>query len=268
MSDKYYGWWLPADISTHGHRIDSLIIFVHWVMAILFIGWFGFLIYSLFRFRARPGHKAEYHTKHFKAPTFLEVMVAITEVVFLTAFSFPIWKEYTQEPPNAATAMRLRVVAEQFAWNVHYPGVDGVFGKSDPKLMNASNPLGLDPSDPMGVDDIATINQMQIPKDTPVIMELTSKDVIHSFTVPVMRVKQDAIPGQKVMMWFEATQSGEFEIACAQLCGLGHYRMRGFFTVNEKEKYDAWMAEQVAQKLPPPSVQAATTPATPIEAAH
>lgn len=250
MNDKYYGWWLPIDISTHGGRIDQLILLLHWMMGLLFVGWSCFLIYSLIRFRARPGRRAEYHTKHFKAPTFLEALVAVTEVIFLAAFSFPIWKEYTQEPPNADKAIHLRVVAEQFAWNIHYPGADGVFGKSDLKLMNASNPLGLDASDPMGADDITTINQMRIPVNTPVIVELTSKDVIHSFTVPVMRVKQDAIPGQKARMWFEAVRSGEFEIACAQLCGLGHYRMRGFFTVNEKDKFDAWMAEQMASKTP------------------
>lgn len=250
MNNSYYGWWLPIDISTHGGRIDQLIIVIHWIMGLLFAGWFLFLIYTLFKFRARPGHKADYHTKHFKAPTVLEVMVAVTEVILLTAFSFPIWHSYTQERPPADKALHVKVVAEQFAWNVHYPGADRVFGKSDPKLMNASNPLGLDPDDPVGADDIATINQLHIPVNTPVIVDLTSKDVIHSFALPVMRVKQDAIPGQKISIWFEAVKSGEFEIACAQLCGLGHYRMRGFFIVDEKDKFDAWMAEQMAMKTP------------------
>ena len=115
---------------------------------------------------------------------------------------------------------------------------------------NRIDPLGLDPSDPNGKDDIATINQLQIPVNTPVIVDLSSKDVIHSFSLPVMRVKQDAIPGQAVSLWFEATQAGEFEIACAQLCGLGHYRMRGFFTVAEQDKFDGWMNEQILQKGP------------------
>ncbi len=243
MNNNYYGWGLPVDISTTGWRVDELIIVIHWVMAVLFVGWFSFLIYSLFRFRSRPGHKAEYHTKHFKTPTVLEVLVAITEVVLLTAFSFPIWHQYTQGLPPAEKALHVKVVAEQFAWNIHYPGPDRVFGKADPKLMSSTNPLGLDPSDPMGTDDVSTINQLHIPVGVPVIAELSSKDVIHSFFLPVMRVKQDAIPGQKISLWFEATKSGEFEIACAQLCGLGHYRMRGFFVVDEKDKFNAWMAE-------------------------
>ena len=245
---KYYGWWLPIDISTNGWEIDRLILILHVIMAILFVGWLSFIIYALFRFRAKSGHKAEYHTKHFKLPTYVEVGVALTEAVLLCAFSFPIWGQSRIEFPARENSLVVRVVAEQFAWNVHYPGKDGVFGKSDPKLMNAGNPLGLDADDPMGKDDIATINQLHIPVDKPVIVDLMSKDVIHSFFLPVMRVKQDAVPGQKIPLWFQAKQTGEFEIACAQLCGLGHYRMRGFFTVDTPEKFDAWMTEQVAQK--------------------
>jgi len=243
-----YGWWLPLDISTNGWEIDRLIVVVHVVMAVLFVGWFFFLLYAVLRFRSRPGHKAEYHTKNFHLPTYLEVAVAITEVVFLTAFSFPIWSQTRVDFPSRDQAMQIRVVAEQFAWNIHYPGKDNVFGKADPALMNATNPLGLDPKDPKGLDDVTTINQLHIPIHTPVIVDLFSKDVIHSFSIPVMRVKQDVIPGQSIPMWFEAKQMGEFEIACAQLCGLGHYRMRGFFVVDAKAKFDEWMDTQVAEK--------------------
>ncbi len=248
MSNHYYGWWLPIDISTSGWEIDRLIVVIHVIMAVLFVGWFLFFLYSLFRFRAKSGHKAEYHIKHFKMPTYVEVAIAITEVILLTAFSFPIWSHSRVDFPLRDQAMQIRVVAEQFAWNIHYPGPDKVFGKADPALMNATNPLGLDPSDPAGKDDVATINQLHIPVDTPVIVDLSSKDVIHCFFLPVMRVKQDAIPGQLIPMWFQAKQTGEFEIACAQLCGLGHYRMRGFFIVDTKEKFDAWMEEQESQK--------------------
>ena len=257
MNNEYYGWGLPIDISTHGWEIDRLIVVFHWMMGLLFAGWSIFLIYTIFRFRARAGHKAEYQPKHFKLPTALEVIVAVTEAVLLCAFSFPIWHHYRSEFPPADQSLQVRVVAEQFAWNIHYPGVDRVFGKSDPKLMNASNPLGLDPNDPAGNDDVTTINQLHVPVHTPVIVTLSSKDVIHSFSLVVARVKQDAIPGQPIPLWFEATKAGEFEIACAQLCGLGHYRMRGFFTVDEKEKFEQWMSEQLAQKTPPPAPEAA-----------
>ena len=141
-------------------------------------------------------------------------------------------------------AVEIRVVAQQFAWNIHYPGKDGIFGKTDPKLMDSLNPLGLDPSDLSGKDDVTTLNQLHIPVHTPIVIHLTSKDVIHSFDLMAMRVKQDVIPGMSIPVWFEAKEEGESEIACAQLCGFGHYRMRGFFTAESKEKFNTWLAEQ------------------------
>ena len=245
---KYYGWWLPADFSTHGAAIDHLIIVVHIFMAFLFVGWISFFIYALIRFRQRDGHKAQHHVTHFKLPTYLEIAVAIFEVVLLAAFSFPIWHHYRQEPPDEARAMHIHIVAEQFAWNVHYPGPDGKFGRRNPALVTPDNPIGLDPKDPDGKDDVTTINQLHIPVHTPVIVSLTSKDVIHSFFLPVMRIKQDVIPGQQIPVWFEGTGEGDFEIACAQLCGLGHYRMKGYFSIESKDKFDAWFADQEKQK--------------------
>ena len=248
---KYYGWGLPVNISTHGAGIDRLIYLMHILMFVLFIGWGIFFVYALIRFRQKDGHKAHYHTKHFKIPTYLEAAVAISELLLLTAFAMPIWHHLKTDFPAGADAVKIRVVAQQFAWNVHYPGKDGVFGKVDPKFMDSSNPLGLDPGDPAGKDDVATINQLHIPVNTPVSVQLTSKDVIHCFNLPVMRIKQDAIPGMMIPVWFEANQTGDFEIACAQLCGLGHYRMRGFFIVESKDKFQAWLAEQAPQTAPP-----------------
>lgn len=239
-----YGWWLPLDISTHGRQIDDIIVYFHVFMGVLFVGWLLFLIYLLIRFRARPGHQAEYHVRHSKTPTMLEVGVLIVEVILLVGFSFPIWHQYRDQMPDPSKSMHVRIVAEQFAWNVHYAGADGAFGKTSQALMNASNPVGLDGSDPASKDDVVAINQLHVPVHTPVIVELTSKDVIHSFFLPVARVKMDVIPGQKVPVWFETTQTGDFEIACAQLCGLGHYRMRGFFVVEEQAKFNEWLAQQ------------------------
>ncbi len=245
---KYYGWGMPVDISTHGAQIDRLIYLVHIFMAVLFVGWFLFLMFSIFRFRERPGHKATYKINPFKTPTVLEIGVALFEVLLLCAFAFPVWHQVKDEFPSADKALQIRVVAEQFAWNIHYPGKDGIFGKTDPKLMNPSNPMGLDPNDPAGRDDVTTLNQLHIPVHTPVIAHLSSKDVIHCFALTVMRVKQDVVPGQSVPIWFEAKDTGDFEISCAQLCGLGHYRMRGYFVVDSKEKFDGWMAEQIVGK--------------------
>src|SRR3989338_5304456 len=152
MTDKYYGFGLPIDISTTGPDIDRMIVLIHTLMAVLFIGWLFFLIYLLIRFRARPGHKAQYKTDHFKAPTYLEVAIAVIEIVLLAAFSYPIWKKVKVEMPDSARALHVRIVAEQFAWNIHYPGEDGVFGRTDPTLTTPTNPIGLDPQDPSAKD--------------------------------------------------------------------------------------------------------------------
>ncbi len=254
--DKLYGYWLPADISAHGAPIDHLIWVIHIFMVVLFVGWLIFLIYSLIRFRARPGHKAEYHTHHFKATTYLEVFVAIFEAILLVGFSFPILQQVRNQMPDKAQSVEVRIVAEQFAWNIHYPGADGKFGPSKLELMGPANPIGLDRTAPNAADDIVSINQLRIPVNKPVIAHLSSKDVIHSFSLPVMRVKQDVIPGQEIPVWFEARKTGNFEIACAQLCGLGHYRMRGFFTVQTAEEFNQWLISQ-APKPPAPVVPAA-----------
>ena len=240
---KYYGWGLPFDASVSGHVVDNLIYIVHIFMAVLFVGWLAYLLTALFKFRSRAGHKAEAHPPHSKVTSYIEAAVVIVEVILLVGFSFPIFGAYRDKLPPKENSLEIRVVAEQFAWNIHYPGTDGVFGKSIPKLMGPGNPLGLDPSDPAGKDDIVVINQLHIPVGKPVIAHLRSKDVIHSFFLPVMRVKQDAIPGHEVTVSFEAkpNANGKFEIACAQLCGLGHYRMRGFFFIDTPEQFDTWI---------------------------
>lgn len=249
MTEKYYGWGLPIDISAHGWQIDRLIYIIHGLMAVLFVGWMIFIIIALVRFHQTKHPKAEYRPHHhFVLPTYAEVAVAIAEVILLCAFAFPIFSQVRNEPPPEDQALKVRVVAEQFAWNIHYPGTDGVFGKTDVHLISPTNPLGLDSSDPAAKDDITTINQLQVPVDTPVIAQLSSKDVMHSFTLPVMRVKQDMIPGQNIRIWFEAKKAGNFEIACAQLCGLGHYRMRGFFNVKSKEEFAAWLEQEHLKK--------------------
>lgn len=250
---KYYGWFLPFDASAHGWAIDRLIYVIHIFMALLFVGWFTYLVIALVKFRQRPGHQAVSHPHHFKAPTYLEVGVALFEVLLLVGFSFPVMSQVKNQFPARDQAIEVRVVAEQFAWNVHYPGPDGLFGRTNIKLINPGNPIGLDPGDPAAKDDITTINQLHVPVDKPVIVNLSSKDVIHSFTIPVMRVKQDVIPGQRIPVWFEAKHTGNFEIACAQLCGLGHYRMRGFFFVKTPEDFQTWLNQKLAEKLPPPA---------------
>jgi cytochrome c oxidase subunit 2 len=175
--------------------------------------------------------------------------VAAFEAVLLIGFSMPIWAAVKSDPPVVAgrpDPIRVRVVAEQFAWTFHYPGADGEFGAVGPQFVNtATNPLGLDTSDSKGKDDISS-SELHLPVDRPVVCEITSKDVIHSFFLPVMRIKQDAVPGMRIPVWFEAKPDGmgTYEVACAQLCGNNHYSMRALMYLHTQAEYDAWLAEK------------------------
>jgi len=169
--------------------------------------------------------------------------VLVIEIVLLVFFSMPAYSARVEAFPAEHESTVVRVVAEQFAWNIHYPGDDHKFGRTDIKLVSASNPLGLDRSDPDAKDDVTTINQMNLPVNKNVIVHLSSKDVIHSFGLNQMRVKQDAIPGIVHNLWFRPTMTGEWEINCSQLCGLGHYRMRGFYTIQTDAEFEAFLKE-------------------------
>jgi len=238
---------LPVNASSHGHEVDMLIYLVHIVMLILFIGWGIFFIVALFKFRKKKNPTANYTgvTSHYT--TWIEVGIIIIEIVLLVGFSIPFWAKQVNAFPKRTDVIEVRVVAEQFAWNIHYSGPDGIFGKTDIQYFDEqSNTLGLDPNDVNGKDDITTINQLHLPIGKPAIIHLTSKDVIHSFSLPVMRVKQDIIPGMSIPTWFTPTKTGQFEIACAQLCGLGHYRMKGYLTIHSQDEFDQWIRDNAA----------------------
>jgi len=256
---RYFG--LPTfSASTQGPAIDDINVWVHWLMALLFVGWGAFFIYTLFRFRESKNPKADYHGIRSHFSSYLEAVVGVIEVALLLGFAIPIWASRVNDVPKGPDAIHIRVVGQQFAWNIHYPGPDGVFGETSvDKVDEVENPIGLDRSDEFAKDDIFTVNQLHIPVDTPINISLSTKDVIHSFTLTELRVKQDAIPGMEIPVWFEATMTTDelleeikgtaregrgFEIACAQLCGLGHYRMKGFMTIHEMDDYEAWLAEE------------------------
>jgi cytochrome c oxidase subunit 2 len=247
MGETAYGWWLPINISTHGGGIDRILDALHWFMGLLFVGWGVFFIYCLIRFRRRANPKAQYELVHARASKYVEIAVVIIEAILLVGFSMPVWAHFKHEFPAEKDALVVRVVAEQFAWNVHYPGKDGQFGRTAPQFISSSNLLGLDPDDPDGRDDINAVNQLHFPVNKPVIVRLSTKDVIHSFKIPVMRLTQDAIPGTEVKIWFEASRTGQFDLACAQLCGLGHYRMRGAVSVDTPEAFARWMEERQSE---------------------
>jgi cytochrome c oxidase subunit 2 len=235
---------LPVAASTHAGEIDEMLVLVHWLMLVLIAGWGAFFLYVLFRFRRGANPKASYAGAKGKVSKGLEIGIAVIEIILLVFYAIPAWAKRVQNFPAEKDAVVVRVVGEQFAWNVHYPGPDGKFGRTDIKLVSADNPLGLDRSDPDAKDDITTINQLNLPVDRPVLVHLSSKDVIHSFGLYEMRVKQDAVPGLQIPVWFVPNRTGQWEIACSQLCGLGHFRMRGFYTVQTASEFQQWMDDQ------------------------
>ena len=311
MLEKLLG--LPINASAHGARIDQLMFWVHLLMALLFVGWTAFFLYTVVRFRKAKHAKADYTGVKTHASSYLEAAVAVVEVALLVGLSIPFWAWKVSAIPTEPDTERIRVVAQQFAWNVQYPGPDGIFGRTNIKLVNEqTNPLGLDRADPHAKDDVTTINQLHIPVGKPIVIELSTKDVVHSFFLPVMRLKQDTVPGMSIPVHFTATQTSDqlreqmaqtvslptakqydgyvamqdytdkdgtvilkkgrafnkdaakklvengvtevrigpraaAEIACAQLCGLGHYRMKGFLTIHEQKSYDDWMKEQLEE---------------------
>jgi len=253
---------MPVAASAHAGEIDQMIVLVHWLMLVLFVGWGAFFVFVLYRFRKSAHPKASYDGAKGKFAKGTEVAVALIEVLLLVFYAIPAWAKRVTNFPGGSDAVIVRVVAEQFAWNVQYPGADGKFGRTDISLVSADNPLGLDRRDPDAKDDITTINQLNLPVGRPVLVHLSSKDVIHSFGLYEMRIKQDAVPGLEMPVWFVPTVTTEdmraklknptfeYEITCSQLCGLGHYRMRGFVTVQSAADYDTWMAEQVKALTP------------------
>jgi cytochrome c oxidase subunit 2 len=250
--------WLgmPPAASAHAGEIDQMMVLVHWLMLVLFVGWGAFFLYVLVKFRRGANPKANYLGAKGKLSKGLEVAVAVVEVVLLVFYAIPAWARRVQNLPSESEAVVVRVVGQQFAWEVHYPGPDGKFGRTDVKLVSADNPLGLDRSDPDAKDDFNSENQLHVQVNRPVLVHLSSKDVIHSFGLYEMRVKQDAVPGLQIPVWFIPTVSTaemrartgkadfDYEIACSQLCGLGHFRMRGFLVVDSADDYQKFIADQ------------------------
>jgi cytochrome c oxidase subunit 2 len=245
---QYLG--IPVQASAHAAEVDNMTVLVHWLMLVLFVGWGAFFLFVLVKFRRGANPKASYTGAKGKFAKSTEVAVALVEVALLVFYAIPAWARRVTNFPGGSDAVIVRVTGHQFAWEVQYPGADGKFGRTELKLVSADNLIGLDRNDPDAKDDIVTSNQLNLPIQRPVLIHLSSQDVIHSFGLIEMRVKQDAIPGLDIPVWFIPTRAGEYEVACSQLCGLGHYRMRGFVNVQSSADYDKWMADQVKALTP------------------
>ena len=235
---------LPPQASMHAGEIDHMIVIVHWLMLVLFVGWGAFFVFVLFRFRRGANPKASYTGAKGKLAKGLEIGVAIVEVILLVFYAIPGWVTRVGAFPSENEATVVRVTGKQFEWISHYPGPDGRFGRRDVARVAADNPIGLVRAEADAKDDIVTTNQLNLPVDRPVLVQLTSLDTIHSFGLFEMRVKQDAVPGMEIPVWFVPNKVGQYEIACSQLCGIGHYRMRGFVNIQSNADFRNFLAEE------------------------
>ena len=236
---------MPELASSNGVAVDALIVYVHWLMLVLFVGWVTYFIYTVYRFSAKRSPKANYEGLKSSVPSYVEYLIIGIEAILLIFLAFPMWAKNVQNFPAIADSTVIQVVAQQYAWNARYAGPDGVFGRQDMKFVASDNVFGVDPTDTHGKDDIQILNEIHVPVNKPVIIYLSSKDVIHSLKLIAMRVTQDAIPGLRIPMTFTPNKIGKYQIECAQLCGGGHASMAGgFVVVQSQADFDKWLASK------------------------
>ncbi len=221
-----WSWMMPETVSTYGPAIDQMYYVILVITGVVFFLTEGILIAFLVMYRHKEGRKAAYIHGSTKA----EVIWTVTPfliVMSIALASKSSW-DLVKDPANfPADAMQLVVTAKQFEWNVTYPGADGRIGTAD---------------------DFTVRNQLHVPVNRPVRVNLRAEDVIHSFFLPDFRLKQDAIPGREIPVWFEATRTGEFALGCAELCGLGHYRMKGTVYVHTEADFQSWAASRAEEE--------------------
>ncbi len=215
--------WFPHDISTFGPQVDWLFLLIFWITVITWAAVMIAMVVFLFQYRHRPGRKAEYIEGNSRLEIFWTTATAVI-MIALATLSKSTWAEIKENGPPGQVFYK--VTAKQFNWEITYPDPDGNFG---PKALTVEN-------------------EMHVPVNKVVRFDLTSKDVIHSFFVPNMRLKQDAVPGRTIHVWFEAKEPGTYEIPCAELCGFGHSGMQGTLTVESEADFQKWLKDQYANQ--------------------
>jgi cytochrome c oxidase subunit II len=218
----YLDWLMPPGASTFVGEIDWMYNTILVITGIAFVLVQATLVWFLWKYRGRPGRRAHYTHGNMKAEIIWSSVPAIV-VVWIGLASAGGWSRIKEGRGMPADAIPLGIRAKQFEWNITYPGPDGRIG---------------------GADDFTVRSQLHVPVNRAVVATLEAEEVIHSFFIPQFRVKQDAVPGMKIRVWFQPTQVGTYEIACAELCGMGHYRMRASVTVHTQADYDKWVAER------------------------
>ncbi len=215
--------FLPQNVSTYGGEIDFLFYLIYYITGVAFLLVAGAMVTFLILYRHREGRRAKYLHGNTAVELTWTIVTALIFVI-LAFMSKPLWGKIKQQVPPSN--IQVRVTAKQFNWEFLYPGPDGKFDTAD---------------------DLQLDNELHVPVNRVVQVFLTSKDVIHSFFLPQLRLKQDALPGRVIQGWFEATETGVYEIPCAELCGFGHSGMLGHLTVHSGEDYEKWVKEQWPQ---------------------
>ncbi len=242
-------WWMPAVASSYGPGIDTQFQFTYIAMGVVFVAAQVALGLFAWKYRDRERAQAEYSHGNLRLEITWTTLTAIL-FVGLNLMGSSIWAAARFQGASPG-AMQVEVTGMQFQWYFRYPGPDGKFARVDPRQADASAggmaALGVDESDPASKDDIVT-STMYLPVNREVDVTLRAMDVIHDFYVPALRFKQDAVPGLLIHMHFTPTQVGDYEIACAELCGLGHYKMRALLKVVPADEFAKWEAQKLAEK--------------------
>lgn len=230
--------WTFTPVASNWGSIDTTVIITLAVTGVVTLAIAIFLIYVLIKYRTRPGLKAVYQPENKKLEWWL-IGLSSVGIVAMLAPGLIVYNDYVTVPEDAH---EFEAVGTQWRWTFRYPGDDGVFGTSEPRFINGQNPLGLNPDDPNGQDDrIILSNELYVPMDRPVKALLRSVDVLHDFYVPQIRAKMDLVPGIVSWFWFTPTREGRYEILCAELCGVGHYNMRGHMVMVQQDEFDDWL---------------------------
>ena len=233
-------WWF-TDIAADWSTIDLTIDITFWVTGFVFIACNLFLAYCIWKFRQKDGHKAVYEPENARLEVGLSLFTTVGVIAMLAPGLF-VWAQFVTPPENAA---EYEVLGQQWQWQFRYPGADGQLGTADTTFVSETNPFGINPEDPNGLDDVVVNDPvMHLPVNQPVKALLRSNDVLHNYTVTQFRVKMDLVPGLVSYLWFDPTEEGTYDILCEELCGIGHFVMRGSVKVETRDEFDAWLAAQ------------------------
>jgi len=264
--------FFPENVSTFGAQLDSIFALIYWFSVATFFLTYGLLVIFMVKYRYNENRKAYY----FHGNNLMEFTWTLLPTIFfvgLGLWSDGAWSKtkYASRVPKPDVEIDVLGYQSGFGWQFRYAGPDGVFGNKDREQITIANPFGIDSNDMHGKDDFVIISPggarpipIHLPVDKNILVNLSSNDVLHSFFLPNFRVKQDALPGQWIKVWFNGSKIGTYELACAELCGTGHYNMRGQVFIDSQADYDKWLDEQY--KISKPVLEAPVSTDTTIVA--